>query len=100
MQNKLEFRGGNIANHINEWEEITSNKTILNWIRNGIEIPFSSIPLNQTKIKNYKKFSQTEKQFISEELNKLCKEKCIVPCDTQPDFVSPVSVIPKKRWLI
>ena len=37
--------GGNLSRHLNDWNSITNNKTVLNWIKEGIPLEFDSEPM-------------------------------------------------------
>ena len=89
------FRGAALSARVDKWREITSSDTILNWISKGVSIPFIRTPTQPVWIQNYKQYSSDEKCFITEEIRKLCAQKCIVQCRNRPYFVSPLNIAPK-----
>jgi len=80
---------------LDEWKNITSCETILNWITYGVSIPFVRTPTEPVHIQNYKHLSPKEKNFIEEEVTNLCAQKCVVKCEEAPHFISPLNVVPK-----
>ena len=89
------FIGNQLQHHLEEWVNIGASSEVLNWISNGVNIPFKNIP-SQFSFQN-KAFKRHEAYFIRSELKRLVKAKCIKKVDTQPVGVSPISVVPKKN---
>lgn len=87
------FRGSNLQNHFEYWEQITSNQKILSWIRDGVDIPFKDIP-EPFHFKN-RLFKDKEAKFIRQELRTLAEAGCISRCDSKPLFISPINVVPE-----
>ena len=89
------FIGNQLQHHLEEWVNIGASSEVLNWISNGVNIPFKNIP-SQFSFQN-KAFKRHEAYFIRSELKRLVKAKCIKKVDAQPVGVSPISVVPKKN---
>ena len=89
------FVGNQLKNHFDEWKGIGASNEVLEWISNGISIPFKNIPA-QFSFPN-RLFKRHEAYFIRTEIKKLLKAGCISRVDTQPLGVSPISVVPKKN---
>lgn len=90
------FVGGLPSTKTTAWNQVTTNPLVLNWIFNGVPIPFTSPPPS-FEINN-RIFSNSEYHFIKHELDSLLKSKCIVRCNSEekPHCVSGISVVPKK----
>ena len=43
------FRGGNLKNHLTKWKNVTSDKTILDIIENGLKLDLIDIPKSNSK---------------------------------------------------
>ena len=43
------FRGGNPKNHLTKWKNVTSDKTILDIIENGLKLDLIDIPKSNSK---------------------------------------------------
>lgn len=89
------FQGGSIQQKYKYWTRITTNSTVLNWIENGVTIPFTSTP-KPFQIDN-PKFSLKEWLFLDQEISRLLKSGCIESCSDIPQFVSPIKTVPKKK---
>ena len=87
-----EFCGAALSSCVNKWRNITSCETVLDWVKNGVPIPFVKIPLEPVRIQSYKQFSFEENDFIDKEVKKLCEQSCIVRCINKPKFISPLNV--------
>ena len=88
--------GGNVSKHFQCWQEHFSNPVLLDWIQNGIKLPFATppTPLNNTN----RHFTSEEAIFVRKEIKSLLNNKCIVKCDHIPHCVSGLSVVPKKSY--
>ena len=65
------FEGGRIASHIPFWTTITSDFKILNVVQFGIKLEFDHQLKEQTRIPRQYKFSDTEHEAISNEIQSL-----------------------------
>ena len=88
--------GGNVSQHFQCWQEHFSNPVLLDWIQNGIKLPFTTTPnpINNTN----RHFTLEETVFVRKEIKSLLKNKCIIKCDHVPHCVSGLSVVPKKSY--
>ena len=91
------FEAGSLRNNLSYWKQITSNKTVLDWIENGVELPFVHLP-DRFEFKN-RKFSNQKALFIDQEVKSLLRSKCICRVVNYEDvlFISPINVVPKKK---
>ena len=91
-----QFVGDFPSTKTSAWNQITQNPLVKDWISYGVPIPFSSTP-PPFEITN-RQFSYREHQFITQEINSLLKNNCIVRCNyTEKTLcVSGISVVPKR----
>lgn len=81
-------------NYLPAWAEIETSSTVLNWLKNGIDIPFESIP---QPFRHYnKKISVKEQQFLQSEIKRL-KNSGIIVEDNSVQYISPISCVPKRN---
>ena len=86
---------GRLANYVEFWRSITSDKNILDTIR-GFRIPFISFP-KQVYIPREINCSQREKSLIDREIDKYLKEGIIEQVSHSNDqFISQIFPRPKK----
>ena len=85
--------GGNVSKHFQCWQEHFSNPVLLDWIQNGIKLPFATPPT--PLINTNRHFTSEEAIFVRKEIKSLLNNKCIVKCDHIPHCVSGLSVVPK-----
>lgn len=94
---KVEFIAGSVMKFFDAWENITSDKWILETIRNGYKIEFKSRPV-QTFIANVMNFSDKEKSLIDIEIEELLNKGAIVPSMNETDqFISNLFLVQKKN---
>ena len=87
--------GGNISNHFAEWVNITKDTFVLDIVRSGLQIDFFKTPVCYN-IKPSCSMSDTEKDTINCEIEKLLQKRIIVPTSyNKGDFVSSVFTMPK-----
>lgn len=77
-----------------EWSKIGTSTTVLDWIRDGVPIPFKKTPCH-TRLCN-PKFSKVHYEFLQKELSRLLIAGAIEKCTHKPYFISPLNVVPKK----
>ena len=96
MKNTIEnFKAGSISLHFSSWVEITSDKWLLDIVKNGYAIEFESEPESSGYCKRAS-FSKAETEIISHEIRKLVKMevlKPVEPCTGQ--FLSNIFIVPK-----
>ena len=90
----MKFVGGNISSKIEYWKQITTNRTILDWVANGVSIPFRNLP-QVFKVPN-RSFNREECNFIRQEIKELERAGCIYEVKQVPEYLSPINVVPKK----
>ena len=87
--------GGNISNHFAEWVNITKDTFVLDIVRSGLKIDFFKKPVCYN-IKPSYSMSDTEKDTINSEIEKLWQKRNIVPTSyNKGDFVSNIFTRPK-----
>ena len=93
------FQADTLRNNLSYWKQITNNETVLDWIDNGVQLPFVELP-EKFEFKN-RKFSGSEALFIDQEVKSLLSSKCIIRVGNDEDksayFISPINVVPKKK---
>ena len=89
------FRGNQLKQNVEEWRKIGASSEVIDWISNGIKIPFQRVPA-QFSFPN-RVFKRHESYFIRSEIKRLLISECIREVDTQPLGISPISVVPKKN---
>lgn len=63
------FKAGSISSHFSGWVEITSDKWLLDFVRNGYAIEFESEPCVSGYF-NQASFSKKETEIISQKIEK------------------------------
>ena len=56
--------------NLDKWNEIGASKTVIDWIKNGVLLPFTQLP--QPMEQKNRKFTAKEVAFLDSELKKLC----------------------------
>ena len=85
---------GRLKFFISEWQDITSDPTILSWIK-GYKIPFVSVPTQLSEPKE-RAWSISEEKEITLIISQLIKKGAISKCLDEPDqFISDVFLTPK-----
>ena len=96
MKNTIEnFKAGSISSHFYDWAKITSDKWILDIVRNGYTIEFESEPCVSNSLHQISS-SNKEKEIISKEIVKLVHMdvlKAVESCADQ--FLSNIFLVPK-----
>ena len=90
------YTAGNIKNHITAWENISSNKFILDVIANGLTVEFFKTP--EPSIIHPIKFSKGEKGMINIEISTLLSKGVIwVVTNSSGNFLCNVFTVDKKE---
>ena len=86
-----------IENKIDEWQEITSDKTIIDIVKNGYSIEFkNNTPPEQGSVTYQPTYNAEQRLAIDKEILKLLQAKVIEIVSPQSDqFVSPIFTRPK-----
>ena len=90
-----DFKAGSVQNYVYAWKQITDNSVVIDWLQNGVQIPFQKLP-EQFTFPN-PPLGKKECCFISSELVKLEASGAIERCDFVPHCVSPIHCVPKKN---
>ena len=80
--------------HINSWQNIGANETILNWIIHGAKIPFRGPPPQFERFN--RQFNVQDATLIDEEVANLIQSGAIREVNTRPQCVSSIDLVPKK----
>ena len=90
------FRAGRISYHVDKWKSITSDKFIINMVKDGIFIEFDNFTPQKEVPRQYK-FNEIEHLAILDEIHSLLKKKVIKTVDhCNGEFISNVFVRPKR----
>ena len=78
------------------WEDKISNKSVLNWINEGVPAIFTKEPRSFNCVN--RKFNSSEAKFLDSEVSRLLKAGYISSSDKTEDckFISAINVVPKK----
>lgn len=94
LQNKPEiFQAGNISSHFDNWTKITSDKFLLDIVKNGYSIEFDSDPLSCRQ--THSCMPKQQQNIINNEIEKL--SRLGVLCETsveQGQFLSGIFTVP------
>ena len=91
-----QFEAGRVSQCVNNWARITSDPTILGQIRN-FKLDFTEEP-KQTRPLPELKFSESEEQFIQQEIQDLLIKKVIIKAKHQKgEFISNIFLREKKE---
>ena len=63
---KLLSPGENLRHSVHNWEKIGSSKTVIDWITNGIKIPFANTP-GKIHLNNHV-LNNKQLAFVNEEI--------------------------------
>ena len=89
------FKGGQLANFLDEWKTITSDSEVLNCVK-GQYIEFSSQPTKNLGIRR-KTFNTSDSLIIDAEIQKLLSKGVIAPTQHEfGEYISPIFVANKK----
>jgi hypothetical protein len=82
---------------VHAWKRMGAHDTVINWIKDGIQIPFHDTP-HSFEIQN-PSFSIKEKAFVNSEICELLLSGAIRKClpGEVPLCVSPIGCVPKKK---
>lgn len=88
---------GRLRQSYSKWQEIGANTVILDIIDQGYKLPFFTLPENEI-LKNNKS-ALDNKEFVSEEIQKLLGKGCITEVQQKPLVVNPLTVAEGKNKL-
>lgn len=81
--------------NVAEWERIGANSVVLDWIANGVRIPFSSEP--EPRFFPNPSFDSAQQKFLDAELSELVQKGVVSEVSDMPLCVSALKVVPKKN---
>lgn len=90
-----QFKAGNFRLCYDEWCAIGANSSVLEWIKDGVKIPWSQTP--QSFVLPNRQFSIAEELFLDKEISALLQSGAITECKERPLCVSPIGCVPKKN---
>lgn len=94
LSDSVSIPAGRLRFFYSNWKALTSNSTILSWIK-GYRIPFNSVPHQSNPIVN-KDLSKIDENNISLLISDLKAKGVIVECEeVQGQFVSGIFLVPK-----
>jgi hypothetical protein len=79
---------------IEKWVAIGANESVLQWIQEGVSIPFMQLP-EPFELHN-RQFHSRQFSFISAEIRELVGKGVLRPVQFKPTCVSPISCVPKQ----
>ena len=89
------FTAGNINNHLSQWRSVTSDLFIIDIVKNGLKLRFAEEPAQN--ICHNIPITKTEKQIISDEIQKLLQKEVIYPCMREEGDFIPSMFTREKR---
>ncbi len=93
-KNSDTFQANSLQDKLSSWQKISAPLHVIDWISNGVKIPFKENPGN-FELQN-RTLSPIYKQFVSDEFKQLVKSGAIKKQSFAPKCVSPIGVVPKR----
>ncbi len=91
LDNQPNFKASQIAYALREWQNLTSDPTILQVVR-GVKIEFCPGQRPQDNVRP-SNFNRTQQQIVANEIQNLLKKGVIMPFVHEPgEFISPIFV--------
>lgn len=88
------FNAASLRDYVEYWHNIGASNEVLDWINNGVYIPFVNEPCS-FYVPN-RAFTGTQCKFIRNELEGLCQSGAIREVYEPPFCISPINCVPKK----
>ncbi len=89
LDNQSKFKAGQIAYALHEWQNLTSDPTILQVVR-GVKIEFCPDQRPQQDNVRPSNFNRTQQEIVANEIQNLLKKGVIMPSVLEPgEFISP-----------
>jgi hypothetical protein len=79
---------------IDNWNTFTSNPTVLDWVENGVKLPFNETP--KSFVESNPKLNCQQDKFVTEEIARLVSAGIVEESVNKPYCVSPMHCVPKK----
>ena len=89
------FTAGNLSNQVEDWRNIGAPVQVINWLEEGVKIPFVKFPQGFELLNH--KFSVTQAAFVSAEIRYLVAYGAVERCIRKPKCSSPLGVVPKQN---
>lgn len=83
-----------LSSSIEAWQSIQAPPYVLDWISDGVPVPFHTLPAG-FHLPN-KQLSFAQSVFVQQELNELLRVGAIVETKNPPTCISPIGVVPKR----
>lgn len=83
-----------LSTHLPAWHRIDSPTHVIDWIQNGVQIPFAHQP--EPYVLHNRPCDVQESHFIDSEISRLLGMDCIERVNCQPMYVNPIKCVPKK----
>ena len=80
---------------VEQYRQIGASDCVLNWLENGVPLPFKSEP--QQCFNANRVYSKHQEQFVDSEIERLSLVGAIVKTDVQPHCVFSMRTVPKKN---
>ena len=90
----MAFTANSLSKNVDFWKTVCDNDTIIDWVSNGVPIPFKTKP-ESFEIPN-RILNKVQTAFIDSEINKLVDIGAISKVSYKPTCVSPIHCVPKK----
>ena len=84
-----------LSNCLHAWKDIGAPDTVLEWLQDGVKLPFSAEPA-PFELPN-RQLSTKHSQFVDGEITKLLLQGVIERVPEKPHCVSPIGVVPKRN---
>jgi hypothetical protein len=91
---KQAYTASSLSDKVKFWQDINAPAHVLDWISNGVKIPFRETPCD-FHLPN-RSFSFGHGEFVAEELDALVKSGAIIKQNHPPKCISPIGVVPKR----
>ena len=86
---------GRLRENIQAWREIGTNDEVLEWISEGVKLPFQSLPERYEHFNH--KLNIAQVKFVDSEVNKLLKTGDISRSQEKPFCINSLGCVPKKN---
>ena len=83
-----------LNSRLSHWIDIGCSPQVLEWIKEGIDIPFHSLP-EPFELANHS-LSPLQTDFVDGEIDRLVHNGAIEICDYKPSYISPIGCVPKR----
>lgn len=88
------FKASSLRGHRSHWKNISAPNEVIDWIENGVHIPFVNVP--DSFCLDNRHFTPVQTNFIRDEISELLCSGAIKEVFYPPKCISPISCVPKK----